>query len=176
MTEIAKSYGLALFSVAEESFKTEEYKTALELIMEIFEKNPKYIEMLSSPNIPLSKRIDALNNALKSALPREIAYFLSLMCKNGDIDKVTLVIGEYKLLYNKAKGIKTVKVTSTQPLTNPQIDDLGKKLEKITDGKVVLELKVDKNIIGGIKVELDEKVFDGSLKRRFELLKEIVSR
>ena len=174
MKEIAKAYASALFGVAEDLMKTEEYKLATEMVLEVFKENPNYKNILSSPSILLSRRIDSLDSVFGSILPKEILYFLKLMCKNRDTDKIEPLLIEFIGLCNKAKNIKTVKVTSSEALSKEQIDALTRKLEKITNSKVILELEEEKNIIGGIKVEIDEKVFDGSVKRSLELLKETV--
>ena len=80
--ELAKSYAAALFSFSQEMLKTDEYKIAMELIFEVFKENPKYIEILSSPCISVSRRIDAIDRAFGDVLPREIGYFLKILCKN----------------------------------------------------------------------------------------------
>ena len=67
--------------------------------------------------------------------------------------------------------IKEGIIYSTEILSHEQIKKVEDKLSKIINAKVELTNQIDEKLIGGIKVIVDEKVFDGSIKNKLEKLK-----
>ena len=55
MTESAKEYGMALFDLAKEKSKTDEYAGSLETVSEVLKSNPEFLDVLSSPRLPAGK-------------------------------------------------------------------------------------------------------------------------
>ena len=51
---------------------------------------------------------------------------------------------------------------------------LEKKLNKICSSRIVAEYRVDANLVGGLLVDFDGKVIDGSLKHRLQQVKEVI--
>ena len=69
MTEISREYAEALFLLACENKCADEYGKALELIKSVFGENPEYTVFLASRSIPLSERIQALDEAFSGRVP-----------------------------------------------------------------------------------------------------------
>ena len=82
---------------------------------------------------------------------------------------------EYMKLYNESKRVSWAHVTSAVPLTAEQKTALRLKLEKQSGRNVLLECTVDKTMLGGVVVEMDGKILDGSLRRRLQEVKEVIS-
>ena len=53
-----------------------------------------------------------------------------------------------------------------------QADALTKRLENISKKTVILTEKVDCRVLGGLKVELDGQEFDGTVKKRFDNIRD----
>ena len=79
MTEMSKEYGTALFALAKECDKTDEYKTALDTLLSVFSDNPEYTDFLASPSIPKSERNEAIEQAFSAYVPEHIVSFLQLL-------------------------------------------------------------------------------------------------
>jgi F-type H+-transporting ATPase subunit delta len=56
------------------------------------------------------------------------------------------------------------EVFSAFELTEAQLADLAQRLEKKTGRKIRTAVHVDKNLIGGIKIAIGDKVIDGSVR------------
>ncbi|MBO7178183.1 MAG: ATP synthase F1 subunit delta, partial [Clostridia bacterium] len=85
-------------------------------------------------------------------------------------------VDEYNALLNASERVFTAKVTSAQELTLEEKDKLIQKLEKSYLGKVQAEYLVDGALLGGMIVEIDGKVMDGSLRRRLQDVKEVINK
>jgi F-type H+-transporting ATPase subunit delta len=161
--------------LATEEGQREEYGAALNSIKESFVNCPEYVELLSSPNISLNERLSALNNVFAEAVPEYVLSFLQLMCEKGRIAYLDTAIAEYKSLLDASKHVLNVKVTSAVELTAEEKNKLKQKLKTVYKGEVNIEYFIDTQLIGGLIVEADGKIMDGSLRQRLREVKEVIS-
>ena len=66
--------------------------------------------------------------------------------------------------------------TSAVSLTDRECIELTKKLEKISGNTVSLDCHVDPSLIGGVIVEMNGRVMDGSLRHRLREVKDVINR
>ena len=176
MTRISKEYAEALFGLAAESGQTEQIYLALETMRKVFEENPDYGKMLSSPAIPLSERTAAVEEAFSGKVPEYAEFFLKLLCRHGIADRFCGCVGDYRALYLESKGVSRAEVISAVELTDVQKQSVEKKLTALCGRKVITEYTVDPSYIGGLSVSVDGKIMDGSVKRRLREIKEVIDR
>lgn len=175
MTDIAKEYGTALFSLAFENESTEEFSKSLREITSILKENDEYIELLSSPNIPISKRLSLLDEVFGETCPEYVLSFLKLICEKGRIAVVFDAIEEFEELLAASKRVLNVRVTSAIELSSLQKEGLQKALEKNYRCSVNIDYSIDASILGGIVVESEDKRLDGSVLNRLQQVKEVIS-
>lgn len=176
MSEVAKEYGAALFMVAAEAEQTDEFAQDLTLIGKTFEENPDYITLLSSPNISMTERLGQLEQAFSGAVDEKVLAFLQLLCQKGHIYDFEAAAQEYRALWQTAAQVCDAVVTSAVPLSETQQQKLLQKLEQ-TFGKTVHAVyTVDPAVMGGLIVEMDGKVLDGSLRERLRDIKDVMHR
>ena len=176
MTEISKEYAEALFSLACEAGKEREMLLALEDALGAFEENPELMELLSSPGIPLSERIDTVERIFLGSMPEDGISFLQLLCEKRRIRSFPNCVKEYRQLLNQRDALVTAKVKSAVALTDAECAALKEKLEAISGNTVLLDCTVDPAILGGVVVELNGTVMDGSLRHRLREVKEVMNR
>lgn len=176
MSQVKVEYAQALFMLAMEKECVESFEKALDEIADAFEKEPRYMQFLSSPGIALSERLSAIESAFGTAYPREIVSFLKLLCERRHIEELVECVCEYKRLANEISKVSEAKVISAVELTDTEKEALKQKLEKMSGHKVMLDLTVDKSILGGIIVEIDGKVMDNSLKKHLKDVKDVISK
>ncbi len=176
MNDVYKEYAKALFMLAVESDSIEKYGEALAVIEGVFVENPEYIRFLSAPAIPLAQRLDAIEEAFSSELPREVLSFLKLLCEKGMSESFSLCYAEYKNMQSELGRISVARVTSAVALTDGEKNALKKKLEGMSGHTVELECAVDEAILGGLVVKMDGKMLDASLKRHLKDVKDVMSK
>lgn len=175
MMEISKEYASALFMLACEKEKQSEYKEALITLKEAFLKEPEYLLFLASPSIPLSERQDAMKNAFSGRVPEDVLSYLLLMCKKGRMDCFLDSVDEFCVLFDASEKQINAKVTSAVELSNEEKEKLLEKLQKMSKTNVNIEYVLDPAILGGVIVEMDGKVLDGSLKSRLRDIKDVMN-
>ncbi|MBE7012093.1 MAG: ATP synthase F1 subunit delta [Ruminococcaceae bacterium] len=175
MTEISKEYGTALFMLACEKNSREDYALGIERLKDAFEENPEYLDFLASLSIPASEKIAAIERAFSGIVPEDVVSYVKLLCERGRIRCFIDSATEYKRLLDESKRVSVAKVTSATELLEKEKVALKNKLEKISKTSVEMEYLIDKSLIGGVIVELDGKIIDGSLRSRLQDIKEVIN-
>lgn len=172
MLQIDKEYAAALFELAAEENKTEEYLKELRGIKEIISENPEYLEFLGSPALALSERLDAIDSAFSSQVNEYTLSFLKLLCENGRIRVLESCIDEFAKLCMFVSNTAEATVFSAVELSSQQRERVVAKLEKVIGKSIKPTYIIDESLIGGLKVEVEGKTFDGSIKHRLLEVKE----
>lgn len=174
MNEIGKEYGAALFMLAVEENAKAEYSAALAKVKAALQENPEYMEFLTSPSIPLGDRLSAIEAVFGNAVPGQVLSYLQLMCEKGRMAWFWESAAEFEALYAASERISTAKVTSAVELTDGEKQKLVAKLEKLYQSKISAEYSIDESLLGGLIVEVDGNIMDGSLRHRLREVKEVI--
>ena len=175
MTEISREYGEALFMVACEKNQKNEYGKALEVVKTAFENSLDYFEFLSSPAIPKKDRIESIRKVLEAVVPKDVLSFVQLMCEKGRMKCFYEAIEAYDLLLEQSNLVMSVKVTSAVSLTENEKEKLQRKLEDVYKNSVEIEYFIDASLVGGVIMEADGKILDGSIRGSMRDIKEVIS-
>lgn len=176
MMQMSKEYAEALFALAKENGIEDIILGELRTVLELFDENPEYVVFMSSPSIPKNERLDALENAFSGKFHEYTVSFVELLCERSRINSFHDCVKDYEALYNQSKQVLKAHVTSAVPLTDDEKEKLKIKLEKKSGNTLILECDTDESILGGVIVELDGKIMDGSLKHRLQEVKEVIDR
>lgn len=175
MTETSRSYADALFSLAAESGSIEQTLDSLRLARNELYATEGALELLASPAIPKDERLRVLEDAFGDTLPEHVLSLLCVMCANGHIRELDDCVTVYVELHDAAMKLSTAKVISAVPLTDTEKADLTAKLTAKLGRKIRLECGVDASLLGGLIVEVDGKVIDGSIRHKLQQIKEVMN-
>ena len=175
MTEISKEYAAALFMLACEKNQKNEYGDALESVKNALKDEPDYFEFLSSPGIPVKDRTESIRTVFGEIVPEDVLSFVQLVCEKGRMKCFYEAVEDYSSLLAQSNLVKNVKVTSAVSLTEAEKEKLQKKLETVYKSNVEIEYLIDASLVGGVIMEVDGKILDGSVKSRLRDIKEVIS-
>ena len=174
MSDVMREYAKALFMLASENESAENYGKALDAVLCAFSENDGYAEFLSSPGIPLSERLSALDSAFSDFLPKDVMSFIKILCEKRYIKDFEKCVEEYNSLLAEVSKVSTAKVISAVALSKDEEQALKNKLEEISGHTILLECMVDKSILGGLIVEIDGKIADASIARHLKDVKDVM--
>lgn len=174
MNDVSREFSSALFSIAVEEKKVELFEEQLALIKTVFEENPDYAILLSSPNITKEEKDSLLKEAFGSVLSEHLLSFLGILSHQGKIYLLDDCIEDFFSLALNYRNITTAKITSAVELSEEQKSRLLTKLEAITDKKVSMSFEINPQLIGGLTLEVDGKVIDASLLNQIRSIKEVI--
>ena len=176
MTELTKEYAVALFSLGLEGGMTDSYADSLDTVLECIKAEPEYLDLLSSPGISGKERAELFCTAFEGKIEEDVMSFVSLLCETGRIRGFEKSVSEYKALLDASHRVSAARVVSTVPLTDDEITRIKEKLEVQSGNTVHISCEIDPSLIGGIMIEIDGKVIDGSIRRRLQEVKEVISK
>jgi len=175
MTHTSREYAEALHALAEESGEPGAYLAGLELTEKAVEENRGLLSLLASPAIPRSERMEVLPRIFGEDLPSPMLALLRLMVSRGHAREIPRMMEEYRKLERESRGESTARVTSAAELTAEEKESLRAKLEKRFGRRMVLECSVDPALLGGVRVETEGRVLDGTLRARLQEIKEVMN-
>ena len=175
MIQTEREYAEALFTLAVEENAVEEFLDSLVTLKQLFDENPDYIEFLNSPAIPLGERTASIDEAFDGKMPQYVVSFIKVLCENGKMRTILLCINEFETLARAFSNHAIANVYSAVELSGEQKDAVCKKLEAITNKRIDPIYIIDESLIGGMKIEVDGKTFDGSIKHRLGDIKDVMN-
>lgn len=162
---VYQNYALALYSLTKEK-DSQEYLKALRKVRTDFSDHPEFLAFLSSYSIPLQTRLRSLDEVYGSLELEYLPRFLGLLVKHHRIRHLDEAEREFASLVNEEHGVLEGIVYSASKLEEKDIHRIELAFQKKLGKKVSLQNRVDEKILGGVKVALDGKVYDGSLRNR----------
>ncbi len=174
MTNAAGLYGQSLYDLAAEENLQDRIAEEMEGVKKIFQENPDYIRLLSEPSIAKKERQKLLDDAFGGQIEPYLLNFLKLLLDKGLLREFNGCCKKVHECYNRDHGIVEATVISAVELTGDQLQALTQKMESISGKKVLLSQKIDAQVLGGLRVEMEGKLYDGTVKGRLDDLRKKV--
>jgi F-type H+-transporting ATPase subunit delta len=172
---IAFKYAKGLFTAAKELGKTKEFGEELKQINEILTSMPEVLSALQNPIYPPDLKMEIIDEVLKAVkVDPEIERFLKLLVERRRIQYIKEIVMMYQELLDEELNIARGEIITAYPLSEEEKKELEEVLKEYLKKEVVLESKVDEDIIGGIKIRIGDLIFDGTLKTQLGKFKEII--
>ena len=174
MTTTSKEYAQALFELSVSEGSTEQTLEGLETVRSGIAAEPEYMALLASPAIGREQRLAALDQAFRGRIPDILLGLLRMMVSRGHITGLEDMARDYEAMVRDFRGEAVAMVTTAVPLSEEEAERLKAGLEKKFDRRLTLRCAVDPSIIGGVRVELDGRVIDGSIRSKLDKIKEVM--
>lgn len=171
MTNTGSLYGKSLYDLAASEDLSEMIMEEMEAVQGLFTENPDYIRLLLEPSIPKKERLGLLDQAFGDAVHPYLLSFLKILTERGLLRDFRACEKCYRGLYNEAHGITEASVVSAVDLDPQRQEKLRKRLEEMSGKKVILNVRTDPQILGGIHVEMEGKLYDGTVRGRLSDLR-----
>jgi len=170
MSSVARRYARALFDLAKEQGAIE--AVGRELLAATAQLEiPELAEVVASPRLSSERRhalVDALAQQL--SLSQTTATFLLLLADKQRLQEIGAIARRFQDLEDDALGRVRMTVRSAVPLTQTQVDEVAAVFGKQLQRTVIARAEVDPSLLGGIVVETEGKVYDGSVRSNLERL------
>jgi F-type H+-transporting ATPase subunit delta len=170
----AKRYAVAAYELAQEHNSSDAWLTAARQIAE-FMGDPEVKRVLENTRVsqgPKQRLIDAALGDLP-ALPLNLARLL--VRKNRTALAVDIA-AQLEQLLEQQRGVSRARATTAVPLGDAEREALSRRLAQQTGGEVVLETAVDPELLGGVVVQIGDRLIDASTKSKLRALRESLVR
>src|SRR5215467_8651988 len=173
----ATRYARALLDVAvKEAADLDQVERDLASIVDLFEQHKLLSQVLLNPVVPVPRKraaMDALT-ARGRLLPM-VAKLLGLLAERDRLALLPDLLAAYRDRLLDYRNVVRAEVTTTVPLADDQMKAIEANLARASGRTVSISTKVDPSIIGGVVTRIGSTIYDGSVTRQLQRMKEKLS-
>jgi F-type H+-transporting ATPase subunit delta len=170
-------YAMALFDLADETGALDAVRADLMSLKSAWGESADLRRLATSPVIAADDQFRGLSAiADKAKFHATTKKFLGLLAQNGRARDLPAVIVGFDALYAKKAGVVAAEVVSAAPLSAAQMKSIQSTLRASLGKDPEMSARVDPSILGGVKVKVGSKLFDGSLKTKLDQMKYALKR
>ncbi len=167
---VAKRYALALFELCQEKKNLDTVVEEARLIIEVFSTNEELLSFLKHPKISFQQKKQMLADAFAN-LSTELKNTLMLMVERKRIPEIAQMAEDFVELSNEEKSVADAQVYTIRPLTEAEREAVSATFApKVGKKSLRIDNIVDRDIIGGMKLRIGNRIFDGSVSGKLNRL------
>ena len=167
-------YARALLDVAvKEQADLELVEHELSQFADLFAQFPLLQKVLLNPAVPVPRKRAAVGDLLAQAMfTPMVSKLLALLADRDRLVLLPDLLAAYRDRLLDYRGVVRAEVTTAAPLDAPRAEAIQKGLAALTGRTVRLAAKIDPSIVGGLVARIGSTVYDGSITRQLERMKE----
>lgn len=167
-----KQYAQAIYEIAKENKLEEIYLNLSLALIDVGNHEPDLFNYLGSPNVNHEDKKNLLTGIVEDS-NNYYLHWLFILIDSGRTKYMKDYINEYINIYNLEHNILKGYAWTTEPIDQKTINKIQTLISKKMNKEVMIENRIDKAIIGGIKLEVGDDVWDNTVKNKLlQLLKE----
>jgi F-type H+-transporting ATPase subunit delta len=166
----ARRYAQAAFEIAVESDETRAWELALGAIAG-FLSDPQVRQVLDDRRVGQEPKQRLLEAALGD-LPKLPLNFARLLVRKNRTGLVGEIEEQFKRMLEEREGIARVTARTAVPMTIGEQEMLAERITRQTGQSVILDTEVDPSILGGVVIQIGDRLIDASTRQRLEELRE----
>ena len=167
----ARRYAQAVFEIGVEQGTVDRWRDDLRTLAEYF-GNKRLLFVLREPKIPFQRKEQIVRDLLGTRVQPQALSLALLLVERGLADLAPAISTHFENLYNDYRGQAVAQVTTAIPLDDTLRSQIAGDLQRIMGKRIILQERVDPSILGGAIARVGDTLIDGSLRRRFALLRE----
>lgn len=172
---LAQRYAKALFAVAVDKKLLEKVRDELYDFVARLENNPEFSHFLRSPERSRAEKRQLVERVFADRYSNIFCNFLLLLIDKGRIPLYRDVRQAFSALYDQHhRKVRALAITA-MPMAKGELEVLQSDLAQAMNRTLEIENRIDPAILGGIVLDIDGKILDGSVRRQLERLREVVA-
>ncbi len=168
--EIAGRYAGALYAVAVEEGTVAEVTAELCSVVGEMREVENFGRFLTHPLIPRQRKIELIEEAFPDLSP-PVANMVRLLVRNRREGYLELIEDEFLDVRSAAENHARVRVVTATPLDEKDRTRLVECLERALGQTVSLEAACEEGLLAGIRIEVEGRTIDASLRSRLSELR-----
>jgi F-type H+-transporting ATPase subunit delta len=145
------------------------------IVQECFASNPGLEQVLASPRVTQVEKEKLIDRIFSGKVHKTLLNFLKVLCRRGRIGALRGIQVSANQIRDEQLGRVQVVVTSAFELTGDQRNAIATKLGQTLGKEVVLDQRVNPELLGGIQIRIGDQVYDGSVLGKMAALRTAVS-
>jgi ATP synthase F1 delta subunit len=169
------TYGQALFDAARDVGRIDVIGEEYKAVRKVFSDNPALKKLFLVPTVPASKKKAVARNVFEGRISPELLNFICILIDKRRTGAFDGIGAEYERLVWERDGLTKGVLYSVLPVGGERLKAFEEKAGAALGKNVKLENRIDETLIGGVKIYVDGKLIDASVKSRLEHLKQRIT-
>ena len=169
---VVTTYGKALFGVAEAYGKVDEILEEMIFIDHLFRQYPKYYSLLLNPGVEKSVKKLLIKEIFEGKITQVLLNFMMLLFDKRRFVSCGGITEQYQKYVSESRNLLEGMVVSAIPLEEDKVREIQETVSRLMRKEVTLHNKIDPQIIGGIKIFVEDKTIDASVQTRLKIMKD----
>ena len=166
---VARPYAEAAFKLGDQAGTLAAWSEMLGALA-LVAQDARVRAAIGDPNLSDAQVAGLFISVLAGKLSGEGENFVRVLAENKRLGLLPEIRQQFEALKNEREGVVEAEVQSAFELSDAQVQDLVQRLERKTGRKVRARVAVDRELIGGVKIVLGDKVIDGSARAQLGAL------
>ena len=173
----ARRYAAALFAVTHKAGTAEQAGRQLDALSRLIGSHADLARALASPAVPLSAKRDIVVAVIEAAggTSAEVTRMAAMLAERDRLTELPEVAAAFEARLMEAQRVLRADVVTAVPLSDASRTALTTALGRATGKSVTIDARVDPAIIGGIIARVGSRVYDASITRQLERMKDKLS-
>jgi F-type H+-transporting ATPase subunit delta len=173
--QIARVYAKAFLATAMKSPDAAALVDEVQSLSDdVLARHPALGEMFRSSLIAAEDKEKLLDRVFGSRASPTVLSFLKVVARHGRLQLLRPIARSLKQLYAKERGLVDVEIRVASPLDEDIKQRIYERLKDSLGGEPVFHVRVDPSIVAGIVIRAGDRVFDGSLETRLNLVRKTI--
>jgi F-type H+-transporting ATPase subunit delta len=164
----AQAFWGAALKQADPSAAVDELKS---VVSDALDAYPGFESILESALVSQEEKVKLIDRVFDQQLSAVVLNFLKVLSQHNRLNLLRLVVKESRQFLQTHLGQADVFIRVAAPMDAKLESDLIERLRKHSSLTPLLRVTVDPEIVGGIIIKIGDRVYDGSLRTRFEMAK-----
>lgn len=170
-TTIARNYAEALLEAGEASGRVEGYGRLMQAVAGAVAADERIAAVLDSPRVAKAVKSGLLAEALEGAAAPEFIRFLQAVVRRGRQGLLETIAEEYEALVDLKENRVHAGVALPREADAAMRTRIIERLARVLGKEVRAHFRTEPGLLGGVVVRVGDRIYDGSLKRRLNLLR-----
>lgn len=172
---VGTTYGEALFELAVEEGREEEFLDEIVQLQKLLDENPDFGKLMNHPKILKEDKLKVLKEVFKGRISEELFGFFHLIISKDRYSDIDSILDYFVDEVKKLKGIGIAYVTTAIDLSEVKKKEVEEKLLATTSfKKMEMHYQVDESLIGGMVIRIGDRVVDSSIKNKLSKLQRML--
>ena len=167
--ETSERYSRALFEVSQESSELDKIEADIKKFQLIFNSSLEVKNFIKDPTQTINQQTEVINLlAEKIGFSKNLKNFFLLLIEKRRIFFIQRIFESFLKLCSKKRGEIKVSLISSKELSKVDLDKINKDLSDAVGSTLKFDYKYDKDLIGGLKLQLGSFMIDTSVKSKLK--------
>ena len=170
----ATRYAQALFEIARLTHQDELVEAELESFSKSLKDNQELQKFLLNPYFRVEQKrtfLQRLYQERRQDIYEQLLNFFTVLLEKNRFHMIHEIAVEFKRIADEAQGQGVAEIFSARPLDPKAEAAIVSRIEKIAGYKMTVKKEVSPQLLGGVTVRVKNKIIDGSLRYRLDIMK-----